>query len=129
MTINQLMTLVDDLTPNQYTAAHKLRWLNEVEKTAFDEILSTHEGDRPETFTPYAAADDTELLILDPYSRIYPLYLEMRIHYHNAETARYNNAAAAFQAAWEELRNWYNRTHAPVAAAARLHLMGGGTCA
>ncbi len=128
MTINKLMTLVDDLTPNQYSAEHKLRWLNEVELTVYLEIVMTHEGDRPETFTPYTPADNSVLLAPDPYSRIYPLYLESRIHYHNAETAKYNDAAAAFQQAWDELRSWYNRTHAPVAAAARLDLTGGAPC-
>jgi len=128
MTINQLMTLVDDLTPNQYGADHKLRWLNEVEEAVFREILCTHEGDRPETFTPYEAADDTELLAPSPYDRIYPLYLESRIHFHNAETARYNNAAAAWEQAWEELRNYINRTRAPLRAAPALSLTGGAPC-
>ena len=128
MTINQLMTLVDDLTPNQYTAAHKLRWLNEVEQTILTELVLTHEGGRENPFTPYETADDTELLAPAPYDRLYPLYLEMKIHYHNGETGRYNDAAAACQNAWDELRNWYNRTHAPLAAAKRLDLTGGAPC-
>ena len=128
MTINELMTLVDDLTPNQYGAAHKLRWLNEVEQTICREIVLTHEGDREEPFTPYETADDTALLAPAPYDRLYPLYLEAKIHYHNGETGRYNNAAAAFDAAWEDFRNWYNRTHAPVAAAKHLSLTGGAAC-
>ena len=128
MTINELMTLVDDLTPNQYGEAHKLRWLNEVEQAIFRELLLTHEGDRQETFTPYETADDTELQIPAPYDRVYPLWLESRIHYHNGETARYNNAAAAFDEAWEELRNWVNRTRMPVRAAEGLSLTGGTPC-
>ena len=128
MTINELMTRLDDLTPNQYGADHKLRWLNEVEQAIHREILLPHEGDRPDAFTPYEAADDTELLIPPPYDRVYLLYLESRIHYHNGETLRYNNAAAAFQTAWEELRGWYNRTHMPAGPAPRLQLTGGALC-
>ena len=128
MTINQLMTLVDDLTPNQYSAAHKLRWLNEVEHTVARELVLTHEGGRDFTFTPYAAAGDTELIAPAPYDRIYPLYLTGRIHWHNGETDRYNDTAAAFQQAWDEYRNWYNRTRAPLVPARRLDLTGGATC-
>ena len=128
MTINELMTRLDDLIPNQYGPDHKLRWLNEVEQAIHREILLPHEGDRPDTFTPYETADDTQLLIPSPYDRVYLLYLESRIHYHNGETARYNNAAAACEAAWEELRNWVNRTHAPVRQAKALSLTGGTPC-
>lgn len=128
MTINKLMTLVDDLTPNQYSAEHKLRWLNELEQTVYLEILMTHGGDRPQTLAPYTPADNSVLLAPDPFSRIYPLYLAGRIHYHNGETDRYNDAAAAFQQAWDEYRNWYNRTHTPEAQAQRLNLTGGALC-
>ena len=123
MTVRELMTRLDGLTANQYAAADKLRWLCEVEETVLREILLTHESDREITFTPYDTVDDTALLVPEPYSRLYPLYLETQIHYHNGEIGKYNNAAAAFRGALEDFRNYHNRTHMPRQQAKSLGLM------
>ncbi len=125
MTIQELMTQTDALIPNQYSQSQKLTWLNRAEAAVCREILATHESDNEITFTPYAAVDGTELLIPAPYDRLYPLFLEGQIHYHNGEIDRYNNAQAAFRAAWEDCRNWVNRTRLPRQGAARLRLTGG----
>lgn len=128
MTINQLMDCLDDLVPNQYSAENKLRWLNEVEQAVAQEIILPRDADRQNTFTPYGAVDDTELLVPEPYDRLYLFYLETQIHYHNAETGKYNNAAAAFSQAWDELRSRYNRDHPVVGSPARLNVTGGPSC-
>lgn len=45
MTINELLTEVDDLKPNQYDDKQKIRWINQVEGKIIKEILETHEPD------------------------------------------------------------------------------------
>lgn len=124
MTIRELMAEVDELTPNQFSQARKLTWLNRAEAALCREILATHEDDNETPFTPYAAVDDTELRIPAPYDRLYPLWLEGQIHYHNAEIDKYNNTQTTFRAAWEDCRNWVNRTRMPRRQAERLALTG-----
>ena len=124
MTIQELMTQTDALTPNQYTQAQKLAWLNRAEAAVCREILAAREDSKDYTFIPYTAVDDTELLVPAPYDRLYLRFVESQIHYHNDEIDRYNNAQAAFRAAWEDCRNWFNRT-AALTAPGRLRLTGG----
>ena len=129
MTVKDLMETVDRLHPNQFEQADKLHWLNQVEQTIWHEIITTHEGVEEDAEMPvYTAADmesgaDTELLVPDPYSRLYEPWMEMQIASHNHEAMQHDVAATAFQAAYGDFRNWYNRHHMPVGAVNHLHLL------
>lgn len=46
MTINELLTEVDDLKPNLYDDRQKIKWINQVEGRIIKEILETHEPDK-----------------------------------------------------------------------------------
>lgn len=123
MTVSELMTLVDTLHPNQFTAAQKLLWLNQVEQTIWHKIIETHESDLEDMPSYSDASSADTLLAEDPYSRLYPLWMDAQIAYYNRESLKYESAATAFNAAYEEYRNWYNRSHMPVGTVNHLHLL------
>ena len=124
MTVNELLTAVDSLHPNQFSTEDKLRWLNHVEQTIWREIICTHEGvEDGATMPAYTTADDTELLAEDPYSRLYPAWMDAQIAYYNRESGKYADAATAFNEAYGAYKSWYNRTHMPVGAVNHLHLV------
>ena len=52
-----------------------------------------------------------------PYGEdMYCYYLMAMIAMHNMETAKYNQHMIAYNNAYQEFANWYNRTHRPCAA-------------
>ena len=124
MTVKELMETVDRLHANQFSNADKLRWLNQVEAILWHEVIDTH-ADAPESGLPTytEAAETTVLLAEDPWSRLYPLWMDAQIAYYNRETMKYDTAAAAFNSALGDWRNWYNRHHMPIGAVDHLHLV------
>lgn len=110
MTVNQIIALVDLKEPNSYTAAEKIKWLSDLDGKIFNEVVLTHEHEEV-SFTPYSNGSET-LLIGDPYGEdIYVHYLIARIAAGNAETARYNQQIAMYNAAYSQ---WWNRHNATV---------------
>jgi hypothetical protein len=129
MKVRELLEMVDRLHPNQFSINDKLLWLNEVEQMIWMEIITTHEGVEEDAEMPaYTASDmevgvDTELLAADPYSRLYEPWIVMQIAGHNHEMMQHDAASMAFQTAYGDYFNWYNRHHMPVGAVNHLHLL------
>lgn len=103
----------DDLMPNQYDTDLKLKWLEDLDRKIFRELIETHRD--CETKERYAESnygdENVELLIGSPYaSDIYTNYLRSKISESNAEAERYNLYASAFNAAYMEFAAYYNRT-------------------
>lgn len=105
MTISEVFTDVDELMPNQYDDAIKIKWLNELEGKILREIFEINE------FKPYNLSDDidTELTAEEPYSNIYRLYIMLQIDYANAEFTRYAQSLAMFNQAYTDYSNFMNR--------------------
>lgn len=114
MTIDGAIQEINSLKPNIYSDFQKISWLSDLDGQLFRETLLTHE-DSPEEFTGYTESTDrnTELIVKEPYSRLYITWLECRIDYYNAEYGKFNNSNAVFNAELTAWRNWYNRTHMP----------------
>ncbi|MBQ6398200.1 MAG: hypothetical protein IJI06_08660 [Oscillospiraceae bacterium] len=111
MNAREIITEVNDLSPNQYDNDLKLKWLEDLDGKIFRELIERH--DDPETEERFTEADyeDTgvELLIGPPYARdIYVNFLRGKIAEANAETERYNLYAAAFNANYQEYAALYN---------------------
>lgn len=117
MTISEAMGKLDYSRPaNQMEDSEKLELLSELDQRVFAEIISVHEG-APETpFEGYSEETDgnTQLLIPEPYSRLYLYYLESELDYRQGEIERQNNSSAAFNQMYAEFAGAYNRTHMPV---------------
>ena len=119
MTINDILTKVDDLKPNQYSDAIKIGWLNDVEGSIFNDIMMTHLfpdwEDMPEYFTPYTPDDINEHMIApDIYADLYVYYLFAMIDFHNNEAARYASSMQMFNTAIKAFADWVNRNYDPI---------------
>ena len=134
MTAGEVINLVDQLRPNQYSNAQKLRWLRRLDGQILAELESTHEpagGDSSfeirdsrggeDAAEPPALDDsytaDTELLAPFPYDEeLYTAYLFCQIDLHNAEIQKYNQSLSLLAAAWRQLADWINRRRRPKGA-------------
>lgn len=114
MKIKEAINLVDSLKHNTYALEDKVEWLSRLDLMVKNHILDTHEGEAV-MFTGYDSTTDlqTVLLVPEPYTEVYLRWMEAQIDYHNGEYQKYNNAIEMFNAAYQNYRNHYNRTHMP----------------
>lgn len=114
MTVAEVITNIDSVEPNQYTAADKLAWLNQLDGQIFIELILTHEHEPDIEFEPHTETTD-ELLVPFPYARdLYEFYLKAMIATANHEYVKYNTAMALFNAAYGRYSAWYNRNNLPL---------------
>jgi len=121
MTINDAINRVDSLKPNDFGISDKVKWLSEIERRIYDEIILTHEGADDVTFAAFNDDTplDTVLLCPDDYAVLYVHFLEAQIDFYNAEIAKYNNSIETFNTVYSLFERWYNRTHMPKGARMR----------
>ena len=122
-TIRETIAKVDALKANRIPSAEKVKWLSQCDSAIFNEIIATHEG-APANFGGYDEDTDleTELLAPAPHDELYRHYLEMQIDLVNMELAKYNNASALYNAAYQGFAAWYNRNHKPRSAVTHFKL-------
>lgn len=115
MTIGDAIKKTDELQPNSFGQEEKIRWLAQLDRELWREVVLTHEGAEDAVEPEYRedTADDTLLLVEGPYDCMYIHWLQSRIDYALAEYGRFNNSNAAFEADRMAWRMWYNRTHMP----------------
>lgn len=117
MTVGDIITAVNMLEPNQYSAAQKKKWLSELDGQVYDELIASHEGAGARPALPYTALTDT-LLIPSPYGEeIYNLYLQSMIALENSESARYRQLQSVFNGAYRQFACFINRTRRPLSPA------------
>lgn len=116
MTIAEAIDLTDKLTPNAYEETDKVRWLLEMDRLIYNDLVATHEGaeniDRPE----YTAADiAATLLVPEPYAEdIYVNFLQAKIAQQNGEDAKYNKAVLFYNDGYTRFAKAYNAAHMPL---------------
>ncbi len=113
MTINEAITEADEICANSVPSSQKVRWLRRIDQRIVSEIYDKYEGIRVranETDYNEDTPGSTILAVPDPYSHLYPLYIQQQIEYQNGEQERYNNATAVFEQALDEFRAYVNRT-------------------
>ncbi len=116
MTIQEAITQLDTIKPNQYGEDQKIKWLSILDGMVKEEIINTHEGYMDKPFTGYTeeTANTTLLLVPEPYSDMYLHYLSSQVDLNNSELIRYNNSAALFNERYTAYANYYNRTTLPL---------------
>ena len=115
MTVNEIIANVDLKEPNSYTSAEKLRWLSALDGKIFAEVLSTHEGLAADAaFTPYSTGAETLLIPFPWCEGVYTHYLIAMIAAANAETARYNQQIALYNAEYSQWWNAWHAAHTPL---------------
>ena len=108
MTLAKIISMVDEMKPNQYDSETKTAWMSEVEGMVVEEILNRAEGNEIE-FEGYDYDLDAEktLLVPDRYADLYRNYLYAKVDYANAEYERYNNSVTMFEASYSTFAQHY----------------------
>ena len=68
----------------------------------------------PKVAEAFPEDGDLPLLVGAPHDRLYDLYLMAQLDFYNREYDNYNNSVTAFNAALDEWRQIYHRTHLPL---------------
>lgn len=143
MTIQDCLDIVDEMKPNMMSRALKVRYLSEIERLIWEEIISKHWPGKREpvpagnhgidplertaaeagVIVPeerqapvYTEESDfsTALQIPDPYAMVYVYWLMSKIDIQNQEDARYNIDRQHFENAYDTMSDWWTREHMPV---------------
>lgn len=145
MTIQDAISIADEMKPNPIDADRKIRWLSDLDGMIYNELVITHispdatwptpEDHHPWGTTPwpvrrsenmpvpqyppfkgYGNETDrgTVLLVPEPYSDLYPMYLCSKIDLTLAELDSYANTSTLFNNAYQTYCDYYNRTYMPV---------------
>ena len=117
MNIQQALDMADRMMPNMMERSMKIAFLTEVEQLIHREVIMKHEH-TPEQETMPAYTEDTdpgtELLIPDPYSKLYYYYIMKSIDEQNLEWDKFNAHNAIYENKYGEMRDWYTREHMPL---------------
>ena len=113
MKINDVIAQTRALTRGKYEDAQLMEWLSQLDAKIYEDVLMHYEGHPTEPFQPYTDGE-SELIIPYVFSEVYKNYLDSKIYYSNGESLRYNAASQFFNEAYEDYKDWYRRTHAPL---------------
>lgn len=114
MTIIEAINQIDNIKPNNYSQAEKVRWLAKLDGMIKAEIIDTHEGGEDVVFNGYTEENmNVSLLVPTPFDDVYIKWLEAQIDYANNEYGKYNNSASAFNSAYSNYYSNYHRNHMP----------------
>lgn len=114
MKLAELIAYIDSIRPNAYDKDMLTGWVNEIERQAWEQVISRAEGaaEYPGTYV-YDENGETDLLIDDAHKDVYTTYLLAQLDYANMEIDRFNVDSAMHQAAWDSYAAEYRRTHLP----------------
>ena len=102
MTYDTCMYIADALLPNSIPVSVKHRWLAELEGRIQVEL----EGVSPDDISADEGGDMPNLSAPFPYDRLYWLYLLAMYDFADGDNARYENAAAMFNSAYQNYAKW-----------------------
>lgn len=117
MSIDDVIYQLQETKPNQIQKEFLIGWLSDLDQRVYKKIISTHEG-QENTRSEMPAYNintpgETQLLIPDENAEIYRWYLEMQIDLTYREMEKYANSRDLFNAAYDDYRKEYNKTHMP----------------
>lgn len=115
MTVQQIITRVDELRPNQYTNAQKIEWLAELDDIIWHEVVLTHAiPDGLDEYVPYTEDEMTATLLApDRYCGLYEYWLYAKMDAANMEMDKYANDMALYNAYYSQYERAWNREHMP----------------
>lgn len=111
MTIKNVISRFKRLKPNQMNTDDLLLWISNVDAAVCMEILQPRTKEIIQ-LPVYTAADDTEVLIPSPFLDAYMYYLAAMTDYWTQDTDGYNNNMFAYTTAFNNYRDYFNRSAA-----------------
>lgn len=109
MTLKEIIDFTDRVKPNAYDEAVKTVWLNELEYAIQADIFG-----RTEDFTAHdwsESGGEEEMLVPEPWQKVYYTWLEARIDAANGEWDEYANAMTLYNTFMGEYERYYARTY------------------
>lgn len=115
MTINQVITQIQNEKPSQYSVDTLVKWLSDVEGLIYHEVVRWHKGTDHIQYKPFNADTDLDkvLFVPEPYSNVYLRYLAAQIDYNNGELPQYANSMTLYNTALTAFADYYNRNNMP----------------
>lgn len=117
MTSNRLVTLLRELTANQYSDNVLLMWLSNCENTVLTDVLLAS----PEDCVELTELSDAKLLVPHPWDKLYLPYMQAQVAHANGEYDHYGNYIALFNAYLEEYARHILETVQPAGGEAVTH--------
>lgn len=117
MTSNRLITLLRELTENQYTDSVLMMWLSNCENTVLTDVMLASPEDCVELTEP----SDEKLLVPHPWDKLYLPYMQAQVAHANGEYDHYANYIALFNAYLEEYARHILETVRPAGGEAVTH--------
>ena len=119
MTAAQIIQRFDDDRKNGFADDRKLKWLEDIERQAVEEIILTHELPEELKETDFGTyfdtfGMDTEMLVPAPWDELYIHFLDMKIAWSQREAKSINMATTNFNDAYNAYAGWYNRHNMPL---------------
>lgn len=112
MTIIEAINRADSLKPNGYTQDDKVYWLSTLDgmvmTQVLDKYLTEEEKVKFKGYTPETELT-TSLLVNEPYSDMYLLWLQSKAEFYDGETDRYNNTMQTFSGVWSDFEKYIAR--------------------
>ena len=110
MTVREALELTDRRRPNLYSQEEKLRWLSEAEGMVWGALEAFHAV--AGSFSGLENSDwpDRKLLLPQPFTGLYYLWLEGSMYYADGEYLLYNNSMTRFNSLWRDFFAWCCRT-------------------
>lgn len=107
MKVRDVLAHVNEVKPNVFSDARLMDFLNEVESMAWTEALRND----PVDYVVLAVPDDLEkeLIIPQPYAKVYGSYIQAMIDFQNEESVSYQNNMEMFNSTWAEYLKYMNR--------------------
>ena len=114
MTLTAILSSFDSYRPNTLPEGLKLHWINTLEATIFNDVISQRLKDGG-VFTPFTPADgDRELSIPHPYTDVYLHYLALQTDLYYGDVARYNNDLMLYTSAFSGYAKRVNKLAPPI---------------
>lgn len=117
MTLQEAISLVDEMKPNMMQEETKKRFISEAEGMVHEQIIMKHEHEEDQKERPvYDDSTDgaTVLLVPAPYDMLYVYYLMSKIDQMNQEEDKEYNNRVRFENLWTDYSAAYHREHMPI---------------
>ena len=123
MTIREAIVRADKRQKNDIDEAQKRKWLSSLDRTIYNNIISTHEDAAVTSFDGYDMETDasTELLAGEPWEDMYIHWLLGWYYLEVNEINSYNASMTLYASVYDDFAASYNRTHFPITTAREVY--------
>lgn len=114
MTISEVLTKIDDLKSNAYTAQEKIGWLSLADAMVGSFIEVQFPDAQPFPGYTVNTPVDTVLKVPEPFCDLYLHWLSAQMDLYNGEITRFNNSMALFSDRFRAYENFCRRNTLPL---------------